>query len=59
MLEETDANLLKNAIDKKIYFLHMHPPEIEVLKWHKRIIRFSELSNIFDHDELHEAIERH
>jgi len=56
-IESKDAEVLKSAIDKKIYNLNRHPPSIEVLKWKERLIKYSELTDIFEHNDLHKGLD--
>lgn len=58
-IEEKEAKELKDEIDKKIYYLKMHDPEIELLDHNQRIQFYSELSEIFDRNDLHTAIGNH
>uniref|UniRef100_A0A7S3CTS7 Cyclic nucleotide-binding domain-containing protein n=1 Tax=Strombidium rassoulzadegani TaxID=1082188 RepID=A0A7S3CTS7_9SPIT len=55
-IEEKEANELKGQIDEKIYYLQMHPPEIQLIDQNSRIVHYSELSEIFSRDELQQAI---
>lgn len=54
-IEDKEAAELKGEIDAKIYYLQMHPPEIELVDHHQRIQFYSELSEVFDREDLHKA----
>jgi hypothetical protein len=56
-IEDKEANELKQEIDKKIYYLTMHQPEIQLVGQNQRIIYYSELSEIFDREQLQQAVE--
>lgn len=49
-IEDKHADELISEIDKKIYFLTLHLPEIELVGQNQRIIYMSELAEIFDRD---------
>lgn len=55
-IEDKEAVQLKKEIDMKIYYLNLHPPEIEEVDQHRRIMYYSELAEIFDKEELNEAL---
>jgi len=51
-IEDKEANELKDEIDKKVYFLSVNEPEIVLQGQTQRIIHDSELSVIFDKEQL-------
>ena len=57
-IEDKEASALKNEIDTKIFYLQMHPPDIELAVPIKRLIYTSDLSDIFDRSELQKAVEQ-
>lgn len=56
-IEEKEANMLKNEMDLKLEYLKRTTPVIELADQAHRIIYYSCLSDIFERDELEEAIE--
>ena len=56
-IEEKEATELQGEIDKKIYFLTMHPPDIELHDHGSRIQFYSELSEVFDRNDLSRAMQ--
>lgn len=56
-IEDKEAVQLKKEIDMKIYYLQMHQPEIKEIDQQQRIMFYSELADIFDKKELHEALD--
>lgn len=54
-IEDKEAAALQGEIDKMIVQLENHQPEIELLDQHQRIQHFSDLSEIFDREDLAQA----
>lgn len=55
-IEDKEASQLKSEIDYKIFNLQLHPPEIILADQSDGIIYYSELSEVFERDELRDAI---
>ena len=51
-IEDKEAGELRDEIDKKIYYLTMNPPEIQLMDQNSRIIYYSELAEVFEREEL-------
>ena len=55
-IEDKEAGELRGEIDKKLYFLTMHAPDIELVDHKSKIQFYSELSEIFDREDLTQAL---
>lgn len=51
-IEEKDACQLRDEIEKKLFYLETHAPEITFEFQPSRIVHYSDLSVIFSHDQL-------
>jgi hypothetical protein len=56
-IEQKEATEMKNEVDLKIHGLQLHQPEIKLMSQEQRIIHLSELSEIFGHQEIEDALE--
>lgn len=56
-IEDKEAKQLQGEIDSKIFYLNLHTPKIELMDQKQKIAYYSELSEIFDRNELVRAVE--